>query len=319
MKAYSLDLRQKIVDAYAVGDISQRKLAKNFGVTLAFVQKLLKRQREEGTIAAKVRTEQTPTKLNADQLEVLRQLVEEQPDATLEELRQRLYQKTEVLIGVATVDRMVRVKLNLRFKKKSLHPTKKETDEVQLERFEYWKLLKGIPVKDLVFLDECGVNLSFIRKCARALEGKRAYSKKPHRKGKNVSVIGAISINGLLDQWSALGSVDALTFDAFISQKLVPKLWKGAVVIMDNCSIHKSDELEAIITKAGARLIYLPPYSPDFSPIENCWSKVKNILRRIGARTYADLLQALDTAFAEVTIENLVAWFTHCCYCATEG
>lgn len=119
MKAYSLDLRQKIVDSYAAGDISQRKLAKNFGVTLAFVQKLLKRHRKTGTIAPKVRTEQTPTKLNTDQLEVLRQLVEEQSDATLEELRQQLYQKTQVLIGVATVDRMVRLKLNLRFKKKS--------------------------------------------------------------------------------------------------------------------------------------------------------------------------------------------------------
>jgi transposase len=94
--------------------------------------------------------------------------------------------------------------------------------------------------------------------------------------------------------------IDALTFDAFIAQKLVPQLWPGAVVIMDNCSIHKSDELEALIIAAGASLIYLPPYSPDFSPIENCWSKIKNILRRIGARTYPDLLSCLDAAFAEV-------------------
>jgi transposase len=120
MKAYSLDLRQKIVDAYATGDISQRKLAKNFGVALSFVQTLLKRQRELGTIAPKVRTEQTPTKLNDEQLEILRQLVEAQPDATLAELRDHLYEKTSIFIGVATVDRMVRLKLNLRFKKKSL-------------------------------------------------------------------------------------------------------------------------------------------------------------------------------------------------------
>jgi transposase len=119
MKAYSLDLRQKIVDAYALGDISQRKLAKNFGVTTAFVQTLLKRYRQEGTIAPKVRVDQTPTKLTPEHLEVLRQLVEAQPDATLAELRQQLYEKTNVLIGVATVDRMVRLKLNLRFKKKS--------------------------------------------------------------------------------------------------------------------------------------------------------------------------------------------------------
>ena len=169
-----------------------------------------------------------------------------------------------------------------------------------------------------MFLDESGVNLSFIRQLARALPGKRAYGERPYRKGRNVSVIGAISLDGLLTQWSTLGSVDALTFDAFIAQKLVPQLWKGAVVIMDNCSIHKSSELEALISAAGARLIYLPPYSPDFNPIENCWSKIKNILRRIGARTYADLLKALDVAFAEVTKDNLLSWFTHCCYCTSE-
>ena len=128
-------------------------------------------------------------------------------------------------------------------------------------------------------------------------------------------MIGAISLKGLLTQWSCLGAVDALTFDAFIAQKLVPQLWPGAVVIMDNARIHKSEELEALITAAGARLIYLPTYSPDFSPIEHCWSKMKNILRRIGARTYPDLLAALIQAFAEVTTDNLVAWFSHCCYC----
>lgn len=118
MKAYSLDLRQKIMAAYAVGEISQRQLAKNFGVTLSFVQSLLKRHRETGTISPKVRAKQTPTKLNAEQLEVLRQLVEVQPDATLGELRERLYEKTTVFLGIATVDRMVRLKLNLNLKKK---------------------------------------------------------------------------------------------------------------------------------------------------------------------------------------------------------
>ncbi len=161
------------------------------------------------------------------------------------------------------------------------------------------------------------MNLSFIRRCARVLGGKRAYSERPNRKGRNVSVIGAISLNGLLTQWSSLGSVDGLTFEAFIAQKLVPKLWKGAVVIMDNCSIHKDAAIEALITAAGARLIYLPPYSPDFSPIENCWSKIKTILRRLGARTYSDLLKALDAAFDEVTKQDLLSWFTHCCYCTS--
>jgi len=158
--------------------------------------------------------------------------------------------------------------------------------------------------------------LSLIRKYARSLAGKRAYGERPNRQGKNVSLIGAVSLNGLLVQWSALGSINGLTFEAFSAQKLVPKLWKGAVVIMDNCSIHKNNkELEALVAAAGARIIYLPPYSPDFSPIENCWSKIKSILRRIGARTYPDLLKALEDAFTQVTKNDFLSWFTHCCYC----
>jgi transposase len=119
MQPYSLDLRQKIVDAYNKGDISQRKLAKTFGVAVSFVSKLLLQYRRSGTLGPKIRTEQTPIKLNPEQLEVLRQLVEEQPDATLVELQERLREKTEVSIGLSTLDRMLRLHLNLTLKKKS--------------------------------------------------------------------------------------------------------------------------------------------------------------------------------------------------------
>ena len=118
MKAYSLDLRQKIVDLYAVGNISQRKLAKHFGVAPSFVQKIINQYRDFGTIDLKIRTAQTPLKLNPEQLEILRQLVEDQPDATLGELQHRLQQKTDVLISISTVDRMLRGQLNLIFEKK---------------------------------------------------------------------------------------------------------------------------------------------------------------------------------------------------------
>ena len=118
MRAYSLDLRQKIVETYHAGGISQRKLAKRFCVAPSFVQKLLKQHRDTGSIAPKIRAKQTPPKLNPQQLEVLKALVEEKNDATLEELRQQLHQATGVLIGRSTVDRMLR-KLNLTRKKKS--------------------------------------------------------------------------------------------------------------------------------------------------------------------------------------------------------
>jgi transposase len=116
MKPYSLDLRQKILDIYLAGGISQRQLAERFSVALSFVEKLLKQHRETGNIAPKVRTQQTPTKLNQEQLDILAQLVAENNDATLEELRELLQKATNVLIGRSTVDRML-TKLNLTRKK----------------------------------------------------------------------------------------------------------------------------------------------------------------------------------------------------------
>jgi putative transposase len=127
MKAYSLDLRQKIVDAYAEGNISQRQLARQFRVALSFIEKLLKQHRETGNIAPKVRTEQTPTKLNEEQLKILEQIVKANNDATLDELRYQLEQKTGVLIGRSTVDRML-TKLNLTVKKKHSTPRKRRVN-----------------------------------------------------------------------------------------------------------------------------------------------------------------------------------------------
>ena len=108
---------------------------------------------------------------------------------------------------------------------------------------------------------------------------------------------------------------DYLTFEAFIACKRVPKLWPVACVILDNCPIHKRDEIEPWITQAGAQLIYLPPYSPDFSPIANCWSKIKSILRSIGARSYSDLEKAIEEVFNQVSSKDIQNWCTYCCYC----
>jgi transposase len=118
-------------------------------------------------------------------------------------------------------------------------------------------------------------------------------------------------------QVSTVGAVDRLTFEAFIARKLVPNLWQGACVILDNCSIHFVKEMQALIKQAGAHLIYLPPYSPDFSPLENCFSKIKAILRSLEARTYPELTKLIEEAFSQVSLEDIKGWFTHCCYCTS--
>jgi hypothetical protein len=127
---------------------------------------------------------------------------------------------------------------------------------VQRKRAEYWHLIQGILAKDMIFIDESGINLAMTRLFARSPKGERARGKRPSKRGQNVSLIGAIGLKGVLTQVALLGSTDGLTFEAFISQRLVPKLWKGACVIMDNCSIHLGKDIEDWIRKAGAKLIY---------------------------------------------------------------
>lgn len=128
MKAYSLDFRQKIVDTYLEGGISQRQLAARFCVTLSFIEKLLKQYRETGNIASKIRIKQTPPKLNEQQLNILKEIVEENNDATLAEIREELEKKAGVLISRSTVDRMLQ-KMDITSKKKHYMPRKKKLQE----------------------------------------------------------------------------------------------------------------------------------------------------------------------------------------------
>jgi transposase len=182
-------------------------------------------------------------------------------------------------------------------------------------RVDYWNIIRDVKPENLVFIDEAGVNLAMIRAYARAPGRERARSARPQRKGKNVSIIGAVALKGLIASFNVLGGFNTVTFEAFICQKLVPNLWPGACVIVDNCNIHKSPEAEAALKKAKARLVFLPPYSPDFNPIENYWSKLKTILRSIGARTYQELDKAIKEAYEQIFIQDIRNWFAHGCYC----
>ena len=156
-----------------------------------------------------------------------------------------------------------------------------------------------------------------VRLYTRFLKGSRAQEPQPNKRGRNVSIIGAISVNEVLQSVNLIGTTDTITFEAFIIRKLVPKLWKAVCVVMDNCTTHTGEEIEKAIKKKGAKLIYLSPDSPDFSPIKNLWSKLKNILRSIKTPNYEELAKAIDFAFNEVTSKNIWNWFTHCCYCTS--
>lgn len=188
---------------------------------------------------------------------------------------------------------------------------------MQTKRVEYWRAVEGVDPSDLVFVDEAGVHLGMTRTHGRAKKGQRAHGDAPSKRGQNVSIVGAMCLTGILCFYSIMGAYNTLTFDAFIINHLVPKLWKGACVVIDNCSIHKSDELRQAIEAVGARVIFLPPYSPDFSPIENCWSKSKTNLKKLEPRTYPDLVNAIQESLDSITTNDIRNWFAHCCYCSS--
>jgi transposase len=195
-----------------------------------------------------------------------------------------------------------------------LHASERDTERVQCLRVEYWQTLSEVKLTDLVFVDEAGVNLAMSRRYARSLQGTRAYGDRPDARGKNVTMIGGVSLQGFIASLTFQGGTDALAFQTYVTEVLVPNLWEGACVVMDNFSSHKVAGIQEAIEAVGAKLVYLPPYSPDFNPIEHCWSKVKEFLRAKAARTYETLDQAITEAFNAVTSEDMIGWFTHCCY-----
>jgi len=151
-----------------------------------------------------------------------------------------------------------------------------------------------------------------VRTHARSTKGQRAHGSKPHNKGKNLTIIAAIAISGIVAALSFFGSNDTLTFLFYITDILVPKLWAGTVVLMDNLNLHKTDQVREAIENAGASLVFLPTYSPDLSPIEMFWSKIKSILRSISPKTTEQLHAAITQAFNSVVNSDFLGWFTEC-------
>jgi transposase len=166
----------------------------------------------------------------------------------------------------------------------------------------------------LIFLDESGVNLSMARSCARSLRGQRALGHVPKNWGDSVTLCAGIALRGLVAPLYLHGSMTGEVFEAYVEQFLVPELQPGDVAVMDNLSVHKMVAVRAHIERAGAKLLFLPPYSPDFSPIEPVWSKVKALLRRSAARTYDALLDAVAAALRAVTSHDAQGWFRLCGY-----
>ena len=172
---------------------------------------------------------------------------------------------------------------------------------------------------DLVFLDETATNIAMTPRYARAPRGIRVYGTVPRNRGRNTTLIAALSVGGVGAAMALDGAADGPALVAYVRAFLVPTLRPGQVVVLDNLAVHKAGEARALIEAAGCALRFLPPYSPDFNPIELAFAKRKEALRRDGARTKVALEAAIARALDAITPHDAHGWFAACGYPCPEA
>jgi len=179
--------------------------------------------------------------------------------------------------------------------------------------------MKKIVQSRLRFLDEAGATTILTRLYARALGGARTTEAVPRNYGQSTSMIATLGVDGVEAPMLIEGSIDTLVFNAYCEQVLQPTLKTGDIIVLDNLGAHRASRIEEITASCGAQVLWLPPYSPDFSPIELMWSKVKAYLKKVKARTQAELEKAIAEALETITLSDCRNWFRHCGYEVTRN
>jgi transposase len=174
--------------------------------------------------------------------------------------------------------------------------------------------VKALDPSDLVFLDESGFSLALSVLYGWGKKGEPLFERVPARRGKNLSVLGAFDIEGMVATTSKLGAMTRADVERFLRRDLLPRLLPGCVLVLDNASIHKGGKIEQLVRKAGCRVLYLPPYSPDLNPIELAWAFVKHAVRKCGPREDTARQQAIQTVLAAIPEAFAPACFRHCQY-----
>ena len=182
------------------------------------------------------------------------------------------------------------------------------------EREQWYAQFTDVKLNQLVFLDEFGASTNMTRRYARGPRGQRIVCKSPHGHWKLLSTIAAMTTRGMLCAATFDGATDTETFVVFVEEFLAPHLKPGQVLVMDNLPAHKSPRVDELVEARGARVLRLPPYSPDFNPIEMAISKIKTLLRSLEERTVPTLRKAIGTALASITTQDAINYIQHCRY-----
>ena len=308
---YSMEYRRAVAAAYEQCE-SSLEVAAQFHCSESWVRRLMQRYRVSGSLEALPIQLPNNYKLDDKDLALLAQLIADKPDLTLVELAAALPKP----VSVTTVHRATK-RLHLSFKKKTLHAAEQDRADVKAARDHWLDEFQEVRLDQLVFIDEFGAATNMTRRYARGPVGRRVVCKTPHGHWKLLSTIAAMNTTGVFTGCTFDGAVNTDLFVVFIEEFLVPALVPGQVVVLDNLSAHKSPRIDVLIQSAGCRLLRLPPYSPDFNPIEMAISKMKSLLRKLSRRTIAPLIAGIGQAMQAVTAHDARAFMEKCGYAAT--
>jgi transposase len=303
MTPYSQDLRQRIIETAKHGGATVKQIAERFLVSVSFVTRLFQLHRTTGSVEPRPHGGGHPAVLTPEDLPLLREFIREQPDATLEECRRHLGSSC----SLATICRALS-RLGLPRKKKVPRSAEQDRPDVREQRREFCEELAGVAPQRLVFVDECGANTAMTRTYGRAPAGQRVYTDTPGR-WESITLTCGLRLSGAMSALAFPGATNAAMFECYVADVLVAELRPGDVVIWDNVKPHLSEEAIEAVEAAGARVVPLPPYSPDLTPIEEMVSKVKNVMRSVAARTTGAVYAAFASGLHEVTLEDIAGWF----------
>ena len=307
MRAYSSDLRERVVRVVAEGR-PMREAARRFGVRVSAVKRYVVRQQQTGSVAP-TPIPGCPRQMGPEQEALLRARLEAEPDATVLEHCAWWAEQRGQQLSEATMWRAMR-RLGWTQKKKTLAASERDEEA----RAAWREAIARRHPADFVFVDESGTHTALTRRSGWVPHDRRATGSVPRNHGKNTTLVAALTPDGLRVPGMFAGAMDTATFAWYIIEELGPTLRPGQGVVLDNLSVHQAARIRQARAARGCELRFLPPSSPDGTPIEQAFSKIKALLRGLGARTREALVEAMHVAVGAITPEDATAWFAHVGY-----
>jgi transposase len=294
----SPDLRERVVGA-VLGGLSCHKVSARFGVSVSSAIRWVSALRSTGSFLRRPMGGDRRSKSLETHARIILAAVDQMPDITIEELRALLAEHDVSASHGAVWNLLARHGLTV--KKKTAHASEQERADVVAAREAWHQMQQGLDPFRLVFLDESGVKTNMARRRGRSGKGKRLVASIPHGHWKSLTFIAGLRADRINAPWVLDRAMNGDAFLIYLQEILGPTLAKGDTVIMDNLSTHKVAGVRDAIEATGAKLLYLPPYSPDLNPIEMMFAKLKALLRKAAKRTIDGLWQAIGDILNQFT------------------